>query len=122
MRSKQLGFIIDVIIIIVYLIAWDLLRIDTFGFRALCEDFTHQFPNYFISPLRISGSAVESLFGQFKYSAAGKLDAANYQTAQASFLVRQAVQGHHSGTGYRDSSLHVHTEAPKRKQYQRKKS
>ena len=104
------------------LIAWDLLRIDIFGFRALCDDFTRQFPNHFISPLRISGSAVKSLFSQFKYSAAGKLDAANYQTAQASFLVKQAVQDHHSGTGYRDSSLRVHTEAPKRKQYQRKKS
>lgn len=96
---------------------WDLLRIDVFGFKALCNDFIKQFPGYFISPLRISGSAVESLFSQFKYSASGKLDAANYQTAQASFLVRQAVQDHHSGIGYRDDSLNVHSEAPRRKQY-----
>ena len=100
-----------------FYIARDLLRIDVFGFKALCNDFIHQFPTYFISPLRISGSAVESLFSQFKYSAGGKLDAANYQTAQASFLVRQAVQEHHSSKGCRDSLIRVSAELPKRKQY-----
>ena len=67
-----------------------------------------------------SDSTVESLFSQLNNSTAGKLDAANYQTAQASLLVRQAVQDHHSGVGYRDGSSQVHTEAPKRKQHQRK--
>ena len=38
------------------------------------------------------------------------------------FLVKPAVQDHHSGVGYRDGSLQVHTEAPKRKQYQRNNS
>ena len=36
------------------------------------------YPGYFISPLRLSGPAVEVLFGQFKCSFGGKLDAANY--------------------------------------------
>jgi len=29
--------------------------------------FFEAYPTYFISPLRLSGSAVESLFGQYKH-------------------------------------------------------
>ena len=45
-----------------------------------------KYPGYFISPLRLSGPAVEILFGHFKYSSGGKLDAANYSTARATDL------------------------------------
>ena len=45
-------------------------------------------PGYFVSPLRISGSAVESLFSQFKHSAGGKLDACNYATSRCAHLVK----------------------------------
>ena len=64
-----------------------------------------KYPGYFISPLRLSGSAVESLFGQFKYSSGGKLDAANYSTARAACMVKQVVANHHSGQDYRDKEL-----------------
>ena len=70
-------------------VAWDLLRVDVFGFEALCEDFFTQFPNHFISPLRLSGSAVESLFSQLKFTTAGKLEAVNFRTAQAASLTKR---------------------------------
>lgn len=84
---------------------WDLLRIDVYGFKAFREDFLKKYPGYFISPLRISGSAVESLFSQFKHNADGKLDACNYTTARCAHLVQQSVSAHHSGAGYRDQTF-----------------
>ena len=88
-----------------------------FGFEALCEDFFKHFPNHFISPLRLSGSAVESLFSQLKFTTAGKLDAVNYRTAQAALLTKQAVSTHYSGVAYRDGHLCVQSLPPSRKQY-----
>ena len=58
-----------------------------------------------MSPLRISGSAVETLFSQYKYNAGGKLDAVNYATARAASLVKQVVSGHHSTKNYKDKEL-----------------
>ena len=43
--------------------AWDNLRIDVYGFTELTKYFLECYPGYFLSPLRVSGSAVESLFG-----------------------------------------------------------
>ena len=100
--------------------AWDLLRIDVQGFMEFCRYFLSKHPGYFISPLRLSGSAIESVFGQFKFSAGGKLDAANYRVARAAFLTKQASEGHHSGKGYRDESLSVHDVTLERKKYTHK--
>ena len=61
-----------------YSTAWDLLRIDVYGFAGFCEWVLKTYPTYFVSPLHLSGSAVESLFSQYKFSAGGKLDATNY--------------------------------------------
>ena len=69
-------------------VAFDLLRIDVYGFRSFCKYFLQKYPGYLVSPLRLSGSAVESLFSQFKYYAGGKLDAANYITARACTLIK----------------------------------
>ena len=88
-------------------VAWDLLRIDVYGFNAFAKWFFNCYPTYFISPLRISGSAVESLFSQYKYSAGGKLDAANYAIARCSHLVKQCVASHQAGKDYRDQSVGI---------------
>ena len=82
--------------------AWDLLRIDTQGFADFCQYFLSKYPHHFISPLRLSGSAIESVF---EYSTGGKLDAVNYRIARAAFLTKQVSECHHSGRGYRDVSL-----------------
>ncbi len=102
--------------------AWDLLRIDTQGFTSFCQYFLSKYPVHFISPLRLSGSAIESVFGQFKYSAGGKLDAANYRVARAAFLTKQASECHHSGRGYRDVSLCTDDVELERKKYSKKKN
>lgn len=86
-------------------IAFDLLRIDVYGFESFAKYSFQKYPGHFLSPLRISGSAVETLFGQYKYNAGGKLDAVNYPTARAASLVRQRVSGHHSGKDYKDNEL-----------------
>ena len=87
------------------IIAWDLLRIDIYGFRGFCGYLFKKYPGYFVSPLRISGSAVEGLFSQFKHNAGGKLDSCNYATARCAHLVKQSTAQHHSGAGYRDQEL-----------------
>ena len=76
-----------------------------YGFKNFCQDFFAKYPGYFIHPLRISGSAVESLFSQYKHNAGGKLDSCNYVTARCAHLVQQCAASHHSGTGYRDHTL-----------------
>lgn len=58
-----------------------MLRIDVQGFTEFCQDFLSRHGAHFVSPLRLSGSAVESILGQVKYSIGGKLDAASYQVA-----------------------------------------
>ena len=101
--------------------AWDLLRIDVYGFRAFSEWFFRTYSTYFISPLRLSGSAVKSLFSQYKHNAGGKLDSVNYCTARAARLVKQTVSTHHSGKGYRDQHLNK-TELPLQKKKYNKNS
>ena len=76
--------------------AWDLLRIDVQGFPEFCHYFLEKHPGYFVLPLKLSGSASESVFGQFKFSVGGRLDAANYRVARAAFLMKQVSEGHHS--------------------------
>ena len=91
-------------------LAWDLLRIDVYGFKAFCKYFLEKYPGYFVSPLRISGSAVESLFSQYKHNTGGKLNSCNYTTARCAHLVQQCASNHHSGIGYRDQKLTDTTE------------
>ena len=98
-------------------LAWDLLRIDIYGFKNFCQDFLAKYPGYFISPLRISGSAVESLFSQYKHNAGGKLDSCNYVTARCAHLVQQCATSHHSGTGYQDHTLSYMQLPLKKKSY-----
>ena len=72
----------------IIIVALDLLRIDVQSFTEFCSDFLSRNNGYFVSPLHLSGSAVESIFGEFKYNARGKLDASNYQVARAALLTK----------------------------------
>ena len=96
-------------------LAWDNLRIDVYGFLQLSKHFLEQHPGYFLSPLRISGSAVETLFSQYKYMAGSKLDASNYPSCRSKYLAKQAV--HHSGQFYRDQDLTIPLAPLEKKQY-----
>ncbi len=67
-----------------YTTAWDNLRIDVFG---ALQQFFHSLPWILFgsakSLWRVSGSAVETLFSQYKYLSGNKLDAVNYTTSRA---------------------------------------
>lgn len=102
------------------MISYSLLRIDVYGFRSFCRYFLSKYPGYFVSPLRLSGSAIETLFSQYKYSAGGKLDASNYCTARAANLVKQVVASHESGKDYRNNELSTTLLPLKKKVYQKK--
>ena len=86
-----------------------------YGFTEFTKYFLKCYPGYFLSPLRISGSAVESLFGQYKHMSGSKLDAANYATCRSKYLAKQAV--HHSGQFYRDQELSIPVASLKKKKY-----
>ena len=72
------------------------------GFKGLCSDFFVRNPDYFMKPIRVNGSVVESLFGRFKYNADGHLSAVNYRGCVARLIVSDAVKGRED---YRTSSI-----------------
>ena len=54
--------------------AWDLMRRPYFGFTGFFADFTSTYgPEHHVVPVWINGSAIESLFGRFKFNAGGNL-------------------------------------------------
>ena len=72
---------------------WDLLRIMWQGFKLLCTNFTAQNPGYYVSPLRLNGSAVETLFSQLKFISHGDLSATRYPQAIASLITKGSIRG-----------------------------
>ena len=86
------------------IIAWDLLRVCVYGMTSFAEWFLNHYPEHFISPYK-SGSAVETLFSQFKHCSGGKLSSTNYAVARASHLIKHTVSSHHSLKSYRDIGL-----------------
>ena len=55
-------------------------------------------------PVRINGSAIESLFSRFKYNADGNLSAVNYETAISRLLTANSVS---QSSVYRKSELNI---------------
>ena len=88
---------------------WDLLRIMWQGFKLLCTNFTTQNPGYYISPLRLNGSAVETLFSQLKFISHGNLSATRYPQALASLLTKGSIRGQKvaGSCSYRGATLYV---------------
>ena len=99
---------------------YDLLRVMYFGFVDFCTDYLGRHPGYYITPLKLNGSAVETLFSQFKFSAGGKLTSQNYATAKRSVMLRRGIHGHHSSSaGYRDVPLYTQDVPLRRKKTNR---
>ena len=88
---------------------WDLMRLVYYGFSGVCEDFFKKYGDqFYISPLRLNGSAIETLFSQFKYLTGGKLSANNYATARAAYLMKVDLQGQNFGEkDYRNVELYL---------------
>ena len=89
---------------------WDLLQIMYKGFTGLCEDILNDHPGYFISPLRINGSAVETIFSSLKYISGGNLSSTNYPTSFAAFATqRDLAKNPYSKPGYRSYTTYLPT-------------
>ena len=58
------------------------------GFIGLCEEFLTSHPGYFIAPIRVNGSALESVFSCLKYIAGGNLASTNYPSSLASYMTQ----------------------------------
>ena len=98
-------------------VAFDLLRVCAYSFPAFARSFLEEFPEHFISPLRLSGSAVETLFSQFKHTAGSKFSSTNYSTASAAHLVKHTVAYHHRSVSYRDVPLNLSDCTLEKKKY-----
>ena len=85
-----------------------------YGFTGFCEEFLRQHPGYTIYPIRLNGSAVETLFSQFKYASGGNLMSTNYASARASVLIKGCISGKYKGDDYRDAPLFVRQHQLKR--------
>ena len=81
-----------------------LYRHGTCVFNGLCQDFLARFPGYYIVPVRINGSVVESLFGRFKFNAGGHLSAINYQGSVAKLIIADASK---STEHYRGDKINI---------------
>ena len=88
------------------------------GFMGLCQDFFARNPGYYIQPVRINGSVIESLFSRFKYHANGHLSAVNYRGAVAKMIISDAIKKHED---YQSQSVGLHEVLCKHK-YKRKKN
>ena len=63
---------------------------------------------YFISPLRINGSAIESIYSVLKFASGGNLSALSYGPALGKLINREdMIQNKHSEKGYRDVVLNT---------------
>ena len=90
---------------------WDLLRIVVHGFLSFCKwFFTSVSPDgrYFVIPLRINGSALESIFSVLKHTSGGNLSAIAYSPALGRLINRKSItQNKNSEKGYRDIKLNL---------------
>ena len=64
------------------------------------------YPDYFISPLRINGSAIESIFSVLKFTAGGNLSVRNYGSFRGRVITgREVITNSNSERGYRDDII-----------------
>ena len=70
--------------------------------------FIAAYPDYFISPLKINGSAIESIFSVLKFTAGGNLSASNYGSFRGRVITgREVITNSNSERGYRDDVILV---------------
>ena len=57
------------------------MKLMYYGFNGLCTDFLLAHSGYTIYPVRMNGSAVETLFSQIKHATFGHLSSVNFASA-----------------------------------------
>ena len=83
------------------------MRVCWFGFRDFCNEFLHNHPGFYVTPLRLNGSAIETIFSQLKHASRGSLTAVTYESARAQLLTRHSVHGPRTRDEYRDAPVYV---------------
>ena len=79
-----------------------------YGFVQFCQWFNTAYPDYFVNPLRINGSAIESVFSVLKFTAGGNLSATNYGSFRGRVITgREVITNSNSERGYRDDVILV---------------
>jgi phospholipid N-methyltransferase len=68
-----------------------------YGFSGLCADFLSKNPGYSIVPVRISGSAIESVFSCLQYISGGNLSAINYATSLSTLVTQRESSSNSKG-------------------------
>ena len=89
-------------------LAWqtfDLLRLMYHGFTEFCDDFLRRFPSYFVSPLRINGSALETIFSQLRANSNNYLTSTNYEYSLRNITLRKRLPA--TQDGYRNEKLYT---------------
>ena len=79
------------------------------GFLSFCDWFFEKVSRdgkYFINPLRINGSAIESIYSILKFASGGNLSALSYIPALGKLINRKDM-ARNSEKGYRDVLLNI---------------
>ena len=72
------------------------------GFSGLCEDFLSDHKRHFIAPIRVNGSAIESIFSCMKYLAGGNLSSTNYSSCLSALVTQKDERSNpNSEIGYK---------------------
>ena len=94
---------------------WDLTRLMYYGFTEFCKHFVSIFPGYYIWPLRLNGSALETIFSQLKFNMNGQLSSVNYSAALTTLKLKRRIHGWRGKFVYRKTPLYVREISLKRK-------
>lgn len=73
-----------------------------YGFTEFCKYFLEKFPGgYYIWPLRLNGSALETIFSQLKFNMNGQLSSVNYPAALTTLKLKRRIHGRRGKFVYR---------------------
>eukprot|EP00112_Aurelia_sp_Birch-Aquarium-sp1_P024791 Seg7991.1 transcript_id=Seg7991.1/GoldUCD/mRNA.D3Y31 product="hypothetical protein" protein_id=Seg7991.1/GoldUCD/D3Y31 len=90
---------------------WDLLRVTVFGFIGLTRNFLMQNQHYYVLPLKINGSAAETLF----HNSNLRLITNSHQLTIHSSMKKDLHGTSSAAHGYRDTPLYLKKKLLKRK-------
>ena len=97
------------------------MRICWYRFKSYCEEFFKVHPHAFVAPLRLNGSAIETVFSQLKHATGGNLTAVSYAPARVQLITKRSIHGVRVKDDYRNAPLYIREqELPSRKRPRKK--
>lgn len=97
------------------------MKLMYWGFKDFITLFLKNHEGYVIYPVRLNGSAIETVFSQLKGITHGHLSARNYSSAVATLVTRGSIQNRKKRIQYRNAPLYFRKGELKRTNYKRKK-